>query len=59
MKNSAALRLLDTYVHRKNEYFFNDLRMISDFVVKFNNGYLNIEAKGTVDEKILQGLKKH
>jgi len=59
MKNAAALQLLDSYVSRKKYLFRNDLRMISDFGVTCKDGYLRIEAKGTVDKRILNGLKKH
>jgi len=51
--------LIEMLINRKHKYFSEDIRMITNFEVFYKKGYLNISATGTLDEKILESIKKH
>jgi len=47
--DSASFELFETFVNRKKKYFSQDLRMISDCTIRYENGYLHVQAKASVD----------
>jgi hypothetical protein len=45
--------LFERFIDRKKVLFPNDLRMIADFKIEYEDGYLNIQAKGSVDKRLM------
>lgn len=45
--------LIERFIDRKNNMFSKDLRMIAEFKISYESGYLNIQAKGTIDNRLV------
>tara|TARA_R110001592_G_C12996404_1_gene735516 strand:- start:50 stop:403 length:354 start_codon:yes stop_codon:yes gene_type:complete len=45
--------LIERFIDRKNNKFSHDLRMIADFNINYEDGYLHIQAKGAIDDRLV------